>query len=102
VNVGETVLSFFTGRSKSLSTAATRRRQVVEAAGRLEDAQGELAAAREAAFELEQELERKIQEIEVREGQARGATTEREIRLDRQDVRVVSAGVLWIPVSRRL
>ncbi len=102
MNVGETVLSFFTGRKKSITTVATKRRQTVAAAGRVDAIDAELAEAREAAFALEQELEAKVAELRERESRALGATTEREIRLERDDVRVLRSGILWIPVSRRL
>lgn len=102
MNVGETVLSFFTGRKKSLTTVATRRRQVVEAGQRVESVDAELAEAREAAYLLEQELAAKIAELREREGRATAATVEREIRLEREDVRVLRSGLLWVPVSRRV
>ncbi len=102
MNVGETVLSFFTGRKKSLTTVATRRRQVTQAAQRVESADADLAAAREAAFVLEQELEAKIAALREREARALGATVEREIKLERDDVRVIRSGLLWVPVGRRL
>jgi len=102
VNVGETVLSFFTGRKKSLTQVATKRRQVSEAADRVGALEGELAAAREDAYTLEQEVERAETTLRERESRALGATTEREIRLEKDDVRVLRSGILWIPVSRRL
>jgi hypothetical protein len=102
VNVGETVLSFFTGRSKSLTTVATKRRQVAEAAQRLSSLDSELAAAREEAWKLEQELEQAVAALREREGKALAATTERPIRLEKEDVRVLRSGVLWIPVARRV
>jgi hypothetical protein len=102
MNVGETVLSFFTGRKKSLTAVATRRRQVVAAGQRVESADAELAEAREAVYALEQELEDKIAALCEREGRALGATVEREIRLERDDVRVLRSGLLWVPVSRRV
>ncbi|MFN7145562.1 MAG: hypothetical protein ACK4YP_17435, partial [Myxococcota bacterium] len=46
MNVGETVLSFFTGRKKSLTTVATKRRQTVAAANRVGAIDTELAEAR--------------------------------------------------------
>jgi hypothetical protein len=102
VNVGETVLSFFTGRKKSLTAVATRRRQVVEAGQRVEAADAELAEAREAAYALEQELEAKVAELRARESLALRATVEREIRLDRDDLQVLRSALLWVPVTRRL
>jgi hypothetical protein len=102
VNVGETVLSFFTGRRKSLTTAASKRRQVMNAAGRVDALDADLAALRDEAYSLEQEIEAKALEITGRERRALAATVEREVRLEREDVRVLGAGVLWIPVSRRV
>lgn len=101
-NVGQTVLGFFTGRRANLNTVATKRRQVIEAQQKASSADGEVARASEALYALEAELERDAAALRVTHEQALSATVQREIRLERDDVRIVAFGLCWVPVSRRM
>ncbi|HMV69247.1 MAG TPA: PEGA domain-containing protein, partial [Myxococcota bacterium] len=102
VNVGETLLSWFTGRRKSLTTAATRRRQSSEAARKADALEDDLQAAREALEALEGDLVEQMEAIRGKESKALHAIEERRIKLEKADVSVRFFGVLWVPVTRRV
>jgi hypothetical protein len=63
VNAGETVLSFFFGRKKSISTIATKRRQASEADARVDTLESDVVAAQTALDSLRGELAAKVGEI---------------------------------------
>ena len=102
VNVGETVLSFFTGRRKSLSTAMTRRSRTREAQTRVERTQGEIDDLREQVTELLRDLKEQVQDIRRAELERLDALEEREVRLRKQDIQLRRFGLLWVPVTRRV
>lgn len=102
LNAGQTVLSWFTGRNRSLSSLADHRRKVSEAGARVEEADRELATLRRELFEIEEKLEEQIKSLRVREEQKVLATRALEIGLSRRDIVVQRAGILWVPVCRRL
>jgi hypothetical protein len=103
VGIGETVLSFFVGRRRSVGTAVRRRGTTSRAEQRLEGLENDLARAQEEANLLTEELEQTVQELrEEAEALAEDGIEPTDVGLERADVRVARFGVLWIPVSRRL
>ncbi len=102
VNVGETVLSFFTGRRKSLSTAMTRRSRTREAQDRVERTADEIAELKEQVSELLQEVKEQVQDIRQAELDKLAEIEEREVRLRKQDIQLRRFGLLWVPVTRRI
>lgn len=102
VNLGATVLSWFTGRTRSVSTAVSKRRQAVQANHKVERHQGELARLREKAFDLERSLEAELEAVRAKEEKALQATVELPIRLQRGDIDLRRFGILWVPVTRRI
>ena len=102
INVGEMVLSMFTGRRRSVSGAVSRRTTTMRAKTRVTEAEsalGRLAADVEA---LAAELEEKMAAIEDRERMHLDAIEEREVRLEKTDIQIRRFGVLWVPASRRI
>ena len=102
VNIGETVFSFFSGRKRSLTSAVSRRRQSRTAGDRVERTRGEIEDLREDAVELQEELREDVAEIQARETALLDDIVEKEVRLEKNDIRLRSFGVLWIPVTRRI
>ncbi len=102
VNVGETLWAMFSGRRKSLSTAMSKRQSTMRKEGQLTKAEAELKRLQEEAFELEAELQGEIARLKVQELDLLGEIEEREVRLEKNDVRLERFGVLWVPVTRRL
>ena len=102
VNIGETLLSFFSGRKKSLSTAMNKRHATSKAGDRIEETEAEVERLKEEAVELGEELETQVAAIRAEEEAALAALEEREVRLEKSDIRLLTFGVLWIPVSRRI
>lgn len=102
VNLGETLLSFFGGRKKSLSSAVTKRRMAATAASRVSAAEQDIADLHAQAADLAAELEDR--EAAFRDdGQALlDHIEERRVRLEKNDIQVHAFGVLWVPVTRRL
>lgn len=102
VNIGETLLSFFGGRKKSLGSAVTKRRMTSSTGQRITQAQDDIGALQEDAIELQDELEDAISAIRDKHEAALDATEEYRVGLEKADIQVRAFGVLWIPVTRRL
>jgi hypothetical protein len=102
VNVGETLLSWFTGRKKSVSTAATKRRMSSSASEKVDQTEAALDALKDELAELEQSVADEIEALRAKHREAAAEIERKEIRLKRSDVTVESLTVLWIPVTRRL
>lgn len=102
VNAGEIVLALFTRRSKSLSTAMTKRGRVSDANDKIDRVAAEIGDLREDAEGLREKLQGDIAEIEEREARLHEQTEQREVRLRRADVVVARFGILWVPANRRI
>lgn len=102
VNVGETIMSWFSGRRRSVSSAMTKRRQSVQAQDRATRTQQEISDLEQDIYELEQSLADKIAEITAKHQDLAEDVEEKEVRLERNDIRLVRFGILWIPATRRL
>jgi Helicase HerA, central domain len=102
VNIGETVFAWFSGRTRSVSTAVSKRQSTMDAQRKLSAAEAEVAALRDKAFEMESKLEAEVAQIRADESKLLEQIDEQAVGLERADVRLVRFGVLWIPVSRRL
>ncbi|MFT4624303.1 MAG: hypothetical protein ACI8PZ_002962 [Myxococcota bacterium] len=102
VNVGETLLSMFFGRRKTLTTAMSKRTQTRAAQDRVGRTEEEIAELERQMYDLQSELEAEMLEIENAELRTLDDITEQSIGLERSDIRVDDFVVLWIPVSRQL
>jgi restriction endonuclease len=102
VNVGETLLSWFTGRKKSVSTAATKRRMSSSASEKVDQAEAALDDLKDELAELERGVAEQIEAIRAKHREVAAEIDRKEIRLKRSDVTVETLAVLWIPVTRRL
>ncbi len=102
VNIGEAVFSLFSGRKRSMSTVVSKHRQTSTAEARLERTEETIADLRFEAVELYERLSEEIKELERREERLMDDIEERPVRLERNDIRVLAFGVVWVPVSRRV
>ncbi|MFT5586450.1 MAG: hypothetical protein ACI9VR_004049 [Cognaticolwellia sp.] len=102
INVGEMVLSMFTGRRRSVSGAVSRRTTSMRAKTRVTEAESGLERLAADVEELAAELEEKMVAIEDAERKHLGAIEERQVRLEKADIQVRQFGVLWVPASRRI
>ncbi len=99
--LGDLVGGLLSGRfgSTTLSKAASRRAATQKAKVRLETAEEKLTQKQEDLVELEAELEAALQDIQA-EHEAMAATRETvEIGLEKTDVRVAEAKLVWVPVA---
>lgn len=102
INVGELVLSMFTGRRRSVSGAVSRRTTSMRAKTRVTEASSALERLAADVEDLAAELEEKIAAIEDGERKHMDAIEEREVRLEKADIQVRQFGILWVPASRRI
>lgn len=102
INAGETMLAWFTGRRKSLSQLASHRQKVSEAGRKVEEVDEELTELRRELFELETGLEAAVEKAGTERRLLLTQTRQLEVHLEREDIRVLRGGILWIPVTRRL
>lgn len=100
INVGETIFGmFFGGRSKSLSTAATRRGQTSSANQRVAKIGMELQQLQEEVLELQQDLGNELAEIQANEQAAMDDIEATEVGLEKNDIDVESIGIVWVGVG---
>ena len=102
INVGEMVLSMFTGRRRSVSGAVSRRTTSMRAKTRVTEASSALERLMADVEDLAAELEEKIAAIEDGERKHMDAIELRQVRLEKTDIQVRQFGVLWVPASRRI
>ncbi len=100
-NAGEMLLSFFSGRSRSVTSLASHRRSVNAASARVEEVDAEIQAINRELYEVEQEVDAEATRLREREEKALNATIYKPIKLDRGDLKVLQSGLLWVPVWRR-
>jgi len=101
-NAGAAVLSFFTGKKRSLNTAISSHHRSSSAQDRVSQGESELSLLQQKMTEVQDQLENQVAAIEAREGQARDRIEARPVRLDRADIKLNRFGILWVPVSRRV
>ena len=103
VGIGETVLSMFVGRRRSLSTAVGRRSRTRKSQQHLEGMEDQLVRMREEAMVLQDKLAADISDLRAEwEAIAEDGVERKDIRLARRDIAVARFGVLWIPCSQRV
>ncbi len=99
--IGDLLGAFLKGRlgSTTLSKATSRRTASRKAKARLETAEAKASAKQRDLVELENELEEALVSIQE-EHDAMAATTETlEIGLEKTDIRVAEAKLVWVPVA---
>ncbi len=99
VNIGESVLSFFTGRStrRAVSSATSKWNQAQQAAQRVEQSKQEVARFEAEKGQLEEQLLADVADITARwERVTEGLTTE-QIKPRRSDVDVRATALAWAP-----
>ncbi|MFK7928532.1 MAG: helicase HerA-like domain-containing protein [Myxococcota bacterium] len=100
INVGETIFGmFFGGRSKSLSTAATRRGQTASANQRVSKLGMELAQLQAEVMELQVDLTQQLAEIQTDEMSALVEVEATEVGLEKNDIDVESIGIVWVGLT---
>ena len=99
--LGDLVGGLLSGRfgSSTLSKAASRRAATQKAKVRLETAEEKLTQKQEDLVELETELETALQDIQAEHEAMATARETLEIGLEKTDVRVAEAKLVWVPVA---
>ena len=99
--LGDLVGGLLSGRfgSSTLSKAASRRAATQKAKVRLETAEEKLTQKQQDLVELEAELETALQDIQAGHLAMAAARETLEIGLEKTDVRVAEAKLVWVPVA---
>ena len=97
ITAGETVLSLFAGRQRSVSTAARRISQTSSAQTEVRAAEEEVSVVQADLKALEVELQEKTQAIVQQWETAIGQFEEALIRPRRTDVEIGLFAVVWVP-----
>ncbi len=100
VSVGQTLLGLFMGRSRSLSGAVSKQRQVTRANERAERARSAVEAAQDRLDDLQHETAQALGELEAEHEARVGAVTSFDVRVKRSDATVDDFRILWVPVTR--
>jgi hypothetical protein len=100
VNVGETLFGmFFGGRSRSLSSAVSKRGATARAQERATAAEEGLKELDRELYDAEVELQDEVRAIEVEERSTGDDIEVRAVSLERDDLRVEMC-VVWVPQAR--
>lgn len=102
LNVGETLLGFFTGRKRSLRAVVSGSRMASSADQRARQAADELEDLQDKTEQLALELQDQLDKIRTEEERALDAIEQRQLRLDKQDVSLAQLCLLWVPLTRRV
>ena len=98
INVAETIFSVFVkGRSRSLSTAATKRRMKRKASNKHEAAQADLEELNIRYEDLERELEEKLEDVSTQWDLITDGITSFEVKPRRSDVVLGKVLLCWMP-----
>ncbi len=99
--IGDLLGSFLKGRlgSTTLSKAASRRAASRKAKARLEAQEQKLTAKQQDLVELEEELEDALIDIQEQHDAMAANTETLEVGLEKTDIRVAEAKLVWVPVA---
>jgi hypothetical protein len=102
VGAGEVLWSMFSGRRRSLTSVASRRRRSMDAGRKASDAEAAVEALEDEADALaayvEEEAERLREDWRARAEEI----TVREVRLEKADIALERLGILWVPLTRQV
>ncbi len=98
LTTGETVLSFFLGRRRRITTIATKQRLAAKAKMEIEETRQEIEEVKQEIAELEAELEEAVAEIRQRWEEALDDVEEIELKPRRSDVDLTLVALAWRPV----
>ncbi len=93
----ETLLSFFGGRRKSLSSSLSKRRMAEKAKADIDESQQTIADLQEQVGDLKEEMEAALDEVEAKYDALIAETREVPVAPRKTDVRVRLFGVAWLP-----
>jgi hypothetical protein len=99
--IGDLLGSFLKGRlgSTTLSKAATRRAASRKAKARLKVQEQKLTDKQQDLVDLEQDLEDALINIQEKHDAMTENTETLEIGLEKTDIRVAEAKLVWVPVT---
>ncbi len=100
ITVGETVLSFFMGRRRSVATVASKHRMTSRIKRRIEDTREDIEALEEEIRELNDELAEQVEDIKQRWEDVLDDIVEEQIKPRRSDVQVDEVALAWRPYWR--
>jgi hypothetical protein len=100
MNLAETALAWFTGRSRSMSRAVSKRNQSRRASERLARAEADLTDVQREMYDIESALETDVLAIQNEELARLDDIEEVAVDLERADLRLDRFGILWVPVTR--
>lgn len=98
LTTGETVLSFFLGRRRRITTIATKQRLAAKARMDIEETKQEIAEVEKDIEELRAELEEAVADIRRRWEDALDDIEEVDLKPRRADVNLSLVAVAWRPV----
>jgi hypothetical protein len=99
VGAGEALLGLFFGRSRSLSSAVSRRASTAKAQGRAADAAEDLQGLQAEIEEAREALEAQIDALTAEVRAKAGAIDEVDVRLEAADL-AVDWTLVWVPETR--
>ncbi|NPA90167.1 MAG: DUF87 domain-containing protein [Chloroflexi bacterium] len=100
LSVGETVLSFFMGRRRSVTTVASKHRMSSRLKRKIEDTQEEIDEIQQEIEELNEELQAEIDEIKQQWEEVLDDIEEDAIKPRRADIQVEQVALAWRPYWR--
>lgn len=97
INAAGTIFSVFGGRSRSLSTVATKRRMARKASAKLDETKEDIEVLEMQYQEIESELNEKIANMKADFGAIANAIEEKLIKPTKTNIKVDDVLIVWIP-----
>ena len=97
INGAQTLISIFGGRSRSLSTASTKRRMARKANQKKEEAKEDIAVLKEKYQDLQVELDEKLEELRNQWEQIANGVVVRDVKPTKTNVKVDKILIAWLP-----
>ncbi|MCB9680951.1 MAG: DUF853 family protein [Alphaproteobacteria bacterium] len=102
VNVGETLLSMFFGRRRSVTSVVSKRRSTMATQDKADRAEASIAELQAEIAELRDDTAKQIAAIEAEEAARASEVEVVSVGLERNDIDVTAFELVWVPVTRAL
>jgi len=97
INGAQTLISIFGGRSRSLSTAATKRRMARKASQKRDESREDIAVLQDKYQDLRGELDEKLADLRVHWEEIANSIVEKEVKPTKTNIKVDNISIVWLP-----
>ncbi len=97
INGAQTLISIFGGRTRSLSTAATKRRMARKASQKRDESKEDIAVLQDKYQDLQIELDQKLAELRIHWDEIANSISKKEVKPTKTNIKVDNVSIVWLP-----